>query len=160
MQTDATPVASSGNGGSKWPVCAMLSYGTFGRQTAAGRRYHFRTALALAAMVVFVPGAAILAKHFPHTLWSAVEALVLGAGFFYIAWEFRRYLLSLDELARGIQFEAMAWTYLTGMGVAALAGGIVMVYGLHWRSLWLNPLWFIFLEPVRGCILYYVARRY
>jgi hypothetical protein len=160
MKTDAPSAGTSQNEGSTWPACAMLSYGTFGRQTAAGRRYHIRAAIALAAIAVLWPAAAFLAKHFPNTPWLAIQSVAPGIAFAYIAWEFRRYLLALDELARRIQFEAIAWTYLTGLIIAALLGGVAMAYGLHWDVLWFNPFWFILLEPVRSCFLYYVARRY
>jgi hypothetical protein len=160
MKTDASPAGTSHNERSNWPVCAMLSYGTFGKQTAAGRRYHIRSAIALAAMVILWPAAALLAKHFSNTPWLAIQSLAPGVAFAYIAWEFRRYLLPLDELGRRIQFEAIAWTYLTGLVVAELLGGVAIAYGLHWDRLWLNPFWFILLEPVRGCFLYYVTRQY
>jgi len=104
--------------------------------------------------------AEILATHFHNSLWKVVFSLAPGAGFLYIAWEFRRYISALDELARRIQFEATAWTYLTGLVVAVLLGGVALVYGRQWNRLWLNPLWYVFLEPVRGCFLYYIARRY
>jgi hypothetical protein len=131
-----------------WPTAPMLAYGTFGSRSPAGRRYHFRTAMALLAMVVCMIGGALV-----HV--ELIAAFAPGAGFFYIAWEFRRYLLSLDELARRIQFESIAWTYLSGLVVAMLFGGVALFYG--WR---VNPGWFIVLEPVRAGWLYFVARRY
>jgi hypothetical protein len=160
MQSDAPGAVSPDNDGSKWPASAMLGYGTFGMRTPAGRRYHTRTAIAL-AMAILCPAAAILAGDFYHnSTWRVILSLVPGAVYLYIAWELRRYILALDELARRIQLEAMAWTYLAGMGVASLVGGVALIYGWHWNRLWLNPLLYLFLEPVRGCILYYVARRY
>jgi uncharacterized membrane protein YfcA len=133
---------------SQWPKCAMIAYGTFGNRTPAGRRYHFRCGIALAAMVVCMIGGALAGL-------KPLAAIAPGIGFLYIAWEFRKYLSALDELARRIQLESMAWTYLTGFGVAMLLGGLGTVYG--WG---LNPFWFILLEPVRGGWLYFVARRY
>ncbi|MGD0873304.1 MAG: hypothetical protein ABSB88_27480 [Bryobacteraceae bacterium] len=112
-------------------------------------------------MVVLCLAAAILAGDFHHnSSWRVILSLVPGVAFLYITWEFHTYILALDELARRIQLEAMAWTYLTGLGVAALVGGVALVYGWQWNRLWLNPLWFVFLEPVRACFLYYIARRY
>ncbi len=160
-ESKAPGATAPDNDGSKWPSSAMLGYGTFGRRTPAGRRYHFRTAVALIAMLVLASAVALLGLRFPdNRLWLVVLSLIPGAAFSYIAWEFRRYILGLDELARRIQLEAILWTYLTGMAVASIAGGIAMVYGWEWNPLWLNPAWYIFLEPVRGCFLYYVARRY
>jgi hypothetical protein len=113
-------------------------------------------------MAVLSLGAAVLAGDFLHhnSPWRVILSLAPGVTYSYIAWEFRKYVLALDELARRIQLEAIAWTYLTGWAVAALVGGVALVYGWHWNRLWLNPLWFVFLEPVRACYLYYVARRY
>ncbi len=68
--------------------------------------------------------------------------------------------MALDEQARRIQLEAILWTYITGWVIATVVGGIAVVYGWEWNPLWLNPLWYVFLEPVRGCFLYFVARRY
>src|SRR5580658_9348968 len=150
MKTETPSTGTSYSEGSNWPVCAMLSYGTFGKQTPAGRRYHIRAAIALATMVVLWPAATFLAKHFPITPWLVIQALTPGVAFAYIAWEFRRYLLSLDELGRRIQFESIAWTFLTGLVIAALLGGVALAYGSHWDPIWLNPFWFILLEPVRA----------
>jgi len=112
MQGDA-PGAVSSDHGSKWPASAMLGYGTFGRRTPAGRRYHTRSAIALIAMVVLCWAVAILAGDFHHnSVWRVILSLAPGAAYSYIAWEGRRYLLSLDELACRIQLEAIAWTYL------------------------------------------------
>ena len=141
----------------------MLGYGTFGMRTPAGRRYHIRSAIALVATLVLAAVAGMLAVRFPsNKVWLLILSLVPGTGFCYIAWELRRYILALDELARKIQLEAILWTYLTGLAVASVAGGVIMVYGWDMRLpwLWLNPLWYGFLEPVRGCYLYFIARRY
>jgi hypothetical protein len=146
---------------SKWPASAMLGYGTFGMRNPAGRRYHIRTAIALVAMLVLAAIVAMAGLRFPNNrLWLLILSLVPGIGFSYIALEFRRYILALDELARRIQLEAILWTYITGWVIATVVGGIAVVYGWEWNPLWLNPLWYVFLEPVRGCFLYFVARRY
>jgi hypothetical protein len=147
--------------GSRWPKCSIFSFGTFGGRSPAVRRYHRRCAIAL----IFMAG-----SFFGAAIWSLIHgrsptleiglALVPGASFAFIAREFRIYLASLDELARRIQLEAIAWTYLTGMAIAALVGGIALFFGDAWNPLWLNPLWFLFLEPVRSCWLYFIARRY
>jgi hypothetical protein len=76
--------------------------------------------------------------------------------FSFIAWSFWKYLSELDELARGIQFQTIALTYLTGLGAA----GFVAALGAagHWA---INPLIaYILLEPVRGFWLWVIARRY
>ncbi len=133
---------------SGWPTADILVNGTLGRANPAARRYHRRCWTALSIVVLWVmfgrPGDIPI-----------LTAILPGAAFVYIAWEFRRYLLSLDELARGLQFESIAWTYLTGMALAATLGGLGIV--MHWT---VNPLWFLVLEPIRAFWLYIVSRRY
>ena len=87
--------------------------------------------------------------------WPTVQWSLTGAFFAFIAWAFWKYLGELDELARRIQLEAIALTYLTGLG----AFGFLTAFGYqaHWT---VNPVWFIFLEPVRGLWLWRLARRY
>ena len=140
-----------------WPASAMLLYGTFGTRTLAGRRYHIRSGIALAVIAgwILLAGAVLRATGASRSA-HVLTALVPGIAFAYIAWEFRRYLRALDELARRIQLESIAWTYLTGIALAVLFGGVVLVTG--WR---LNPILFIVvLEPVRAGWLYFVSRRY
>jgi len=139
-----------------WPSSSILIYGTFGAKTPEGRRFHIRCTAALVAMVLgMILGTILnLAVHLP----LAAGAAVPGLAFAFIAWEFRRYVLSLDELARRIQLEAIAWTYLTGLVLAMLAGGFLLVYPVDFH--FLNPFWYIFLEPIRAVWLYVVSRRY
>src|SRR5689334_20083863 len=94
---------SSGNDSAQWPAAPMLAYGTFGTRTPAGRRYHFRAGMALAAMAVCMFAGA-LARHVSPAA-GLIAAIAPRAAFAYIGWEFRRYLLALDELARRIQLE-------------------------------------------------------
>lgn len=137
-----------------WPGASILICGTFGSKTAEGRRYHNRCTAALALMIAGF----ILSAWLPPGPERLLQAILPGAAFTFIAWEFRRYLLSLDELARRIQLEAIAGTYLTGLAVSMLFGGIMLAYNL---DLWFpNPGWFIFLELVRGVWLYVVSRKY
>jgi hypothetical protein len=140
---------------SGWPTCAMLAYGTFGGGHPAAHRYHVRSAVALAGFVAWMMFGAAARSLLPTGAIPIISALVPGATFAYIAWEFRRYLISIDELARSVQFESIAWTYLTGLAVAAIFGGIGLV--TQWS---VNPLWFIVLEPIRAAWLYIVSRRY
>ena len=136
----------------RWPACAMLGWGTFGSHDLAGRRYQTRAAIALALMLAGMVLTGLL--HLRPLL-----AIVPGAAFFYIAYEFRRYLSSLDELARRIMMESITWTYLIAGVVAMVLMGIIIAYDLEF-----HPLWVVvgssLLEPVRGTSLYFVARRY
>lgn len=137
MQTNDNP---------QWPTKPMIAWGTLGGPAA--RRYHRRCALALTAMVVCLIGGALL-----HL--KPVAAFGPGLAFAYIAWEFRRYLAELDELARRIQLESVAWTYLTGLVLSMIVGPAGLMYDFH-----VNATWFMVLEPVRTCWLIFVARRY
>ena len=140
---------------SGWPTAAILAHGTFGGTNPSARRYHTRCWTALAVVVMWVIFGSAARPILPSGAIPILTAILPGAAFAYIAWEFRRYLLSLDELARGLQFESIAWTYLTGLALAAIVGGIGIV--THWT---VSPLWFIVLEPVRALWLYVVTRRY
>lgn len=97
---------------------------------------------------------------------GALTALLIGAVITYMAWELRRYLLTLDELARQVQFEAMAWTYLTGFVLAGWLGVLaVLSYKLlHWtykpELLLLTPFLYFCLEIFRAEWLQHLARRY
>lgn len=143
----------NGNDSPRWPTGPILAYGTLGGPD--GRRYQLRCGLALAAMVVCVLATVLFRSFIPKTSVRLIAALAPGVGFAYIAWEFHKYLSALDELARRIQLESIAWTYLCGLALAMPLGGLAMVY--DWR---LNPMWFIVLEPVRAGWLYFVSRRY
>ncbi len=136
-----------------WPGSSLLFWGTFGTSTPEGRRYHRRCYTAMGLMLIgFIGGAALL----PPAARDIVIAAVPGIGIGYISWEFRRYLSALDELARRIQLEALAWTYLSGFTIACAVGGVVHAYDLPFPS----PLWFAVMEPLRGVWLYAVSRRY
>jgi hypothetical protein len=78
----------------------------------------------------------------------------------------RRYLMALDELARRMQFEAMAWTYLTGMVLAVWLATLAPLSHtlLYWdyrqTLLLLLPFAYMLLEFVRAGWLYILSRRY
>ena len=100
----------------------------------------------------------LAAAGLPRAAGDILTAILPGAAFGFIGCEFKRYIDALDELARRIQLEAVAWTYLTGFTAACALGGVMLAYDLEgWFP---NPLWFTLLEPVRGLWLYVVARRY
>jgi hypothetical protein len=105
-------------------------------------------ALSMILGALFRPGGA-------NSIVALITAIAPGLTFIYIVWEFRRYLLALDELARRIHFEAIACTYLVALPAAMLFGGLGLVY--DWR---LNALWFVAFEPVRAAWLYFISRRY
>jgi hypothetical protein len=137
-----------------WPGSSILIWGTFGSSTPEGRRYHRRCCFALGLLFVGHWTAASL----PHTAGQLLVAILPGAAFAFISWEFKRYLDALDELARRIQLEALALTYLTGLTLACALGGVMRAYDLEpW---FFGPLSFIWLEPVRAVWLYAVSRRY
>lgn len=130
---------------------AILAYGTLGSNTPAGRRYHRRSGMALLLLLVWM----VVVASLGHSTLRLVTPLVPGLVFLYIVYEFRRYLLALDELARRMHMEALAWTYLAGLALAMLVGGVSA--GVGWQ---VNPMWFIVLEPVRAGFLFVISRRY
>jgi hypothetical protein len=85
-------------------------------------------------------------------------------------------LLTLDELARRIQVESIAWTYLTGLGLApvlvgvfgalnlhpSLFNGILTASGLdpHMFDFMLPYFYVLLLEQTRTLWLYKVSRQY
>jgi hypothetical protein len=151
---------------SRWETCAILFWGAFGTKTPAERRYIMRSVFAAAVVAAWVGLA--FSKKFPPAHWvMIVTLLAVGALMTYIPWEMSQYLRQLDELARRMQLEAMAWTYLTGMVVAGWLG-VLLPLGhllLHWsyprQYLLLSiPFLYFLLEPVRAGWLYYLSRRY
>lgn len=131
----------------RWPMGSMLFIGTFGaRHSAAGRRYHSRVWLALGAYVGLLIAFGVQGRH--ESLWLLP---LCGATVTFLAYEMWRYVSGLDELARRLQLEAMAITYLIGF---------VAFFALAVTPLKLNPGYFIVLEPVRGLVLAWRARRY
>jgi len=150
---------------SQWSTFATLFWGTLGTKTPAERRYKTRTCLAAGVLICWVVFA--LAVHFrPKPMIFVITDLLWGTVITYIAWELRRYLFTLDELARRMQFEAMAWTYLTGFVLAAWLGVLAPFSHtlMHWpfkqSLLLLSPFFYFLLEPVRAGWLYYLSRRY
>ena len=136
----------------------MLAIGIMGTRTAAGRRYTIRTGLILLVFVAW----GVWLKWPTHGITPLAERLlkdlIPGAAALLMVWEFRRYVASLDELAREVQYRSMAYTYLTGLVVWATIFGLVLAEG--WQLQPLLLIWFIFLEPVRSTVLYVMARRY
>jgi hypothetical protein len=164
MSVEREEMISNGEG-SRWPASPMLLWGIFGTKTAAERRVLMRSCYAGAVAVCWI----LIAFRLHLTdrpLFLPITATMSGAVITFIAWEFRRYLLQLDELARRMQFESMAWTYLTGFVLAGWLGVLVPFSHtlMHWPYkpgfLLLSPFLFFLLEPVRALWLYYVSRRY
>jgi hypothetical protein len=166
------PRNSSNDDDDRWPTSALLMWGVFSTRTPAGRRYVQRCSIALAVLIL--PTLLFLIHHYPHlhyvprSRWVSqgtpafgyATAILLPIVFSYIVLEFRKYLLSLDELARRLQIEAMAWTYLTGLVLMALLCAL-WLFGLGKVNLaWFCPVWFGLLEPVRAGWLYVLSRRY
>jgi len=80
----------------------------------------------------------------------------VGLTFGFIAVAFRRYLLSLDELARRMQLESIAWTYLTVLVLSMGLGTLSLVMKWNFNIIY----WFILAEPIRAGWLYLGTRKY
>jgi len=149
---------------SQWPRCAMLMWGVFSTKTPQGRQY-VRASYAAAAMVIVPTFLFFIHQHWhmhymSKRLFTTVIAVAMPSAISLIVWEFRKYLLSLDELARRLQLEAMACTYLTGFIMASVLCGIWLEALPNVDAIWFCPLWFALLEPVRAGWLYALSRRY
>ena len=153
--------------GSRWSTHAMLFWTTLGTKTPAERRYKTRGALAAAVPVCWILLA--FAMRLPPKVVGATTMLLAGCVISYIAWELRRYLAQLDELARRMQLEAIAWTYLTGFVLAAWFGALIALLDLFSHALAhspfnillvASPFFYFLLEPIRAGWLYYLSRRY
>lgn len=139
---------------SVWPASSLLLWGTFGTSTPEGRRYHRRCLLALGVLLV----GTLIANLGSPEAGALAMAVLPGVTFGFISWEFKRYVDALDELARRIQLEALAWTYLTGLTLACALGGVMLAFDLRYE--FQNFFWVLLLEPIRGGWLYAVSRRY
>ena len=132
-----------------WPTAPILLWGTFGKGSAAGRKYHFRAGMAL----VVALSVALLTVRLR---WLApVSVFMPAATLAYIGWEFRKYLSGLDELGRRIHMEAICLTYLTALVLIAAAGGYAALAHIN-----VNPIWLVLIEPIRAGWLWLTARRY
>lgn len=149
---------------SRWSACAAFFWGTLGTGAPAERRYKARSAMS--AMILVGWGGIAFALHFPPKVLVTFITLLSGVVITYIAWELRRYLLALDELARRMHMEAIAWTYLTGfvlagwIGVFIILGRNLISYQNRQTLLFMIPFLFFLLEAVRGAWLYHLSRRY
>jgi hypothetical protein len=145
----------------KWPMKTILFVGYFGNKSPEGRRYHNRYCIASVLFVIALFTWLLVTPRLPHSvpidpLNGIIFHLLLGGLFSFIAWSFWKYLQELDELARGMQLQAIALTYLTGLGAMSFLGLLGIV--AHWN---IDPLVaFMLLEPVRGFWLWRLARRY
>ncbi|HEY4365463.1 MAG TPA: hypothetical protein VGN17_31170 [Bryobacteraceae bacterium] len=145
----------------KWPLGSILIWGTFGKNSAEGRCFHRRCLGAFLFLGVGWLASFLIARFLlPAGSWRnfdfvAMYYLLVGVAFSFIAWAFWKYLGELDELARRLQLEAVALTYLTGF----CAFGFLAAFG-YLTGWTVNPVWFIVLEPIRAFWLRYLVRRY
>jgi hypothetical protein len=146
----------------KWPLRTLLIYGYFGSKSPEGHRYHQRCCIAflIAGITLFawLVGTVRLSRFADVDRLTGIIAHLIGGGLFsFIAWSFWKYLWELDELARGIQFQAITLTYLTGLGAAGFVAALAPALE-PWRF---DPLLaYMFLEPVRAFWLWTIAKRY
>lgn len=150
----------SQNESSTWPKASIFFWGSFGSNDPAGRAYHRSCLIALGGMLAWLA----IEKFVPlrvvrRDLWSA-SPLIITLGIGYIAFAFRRYLLSLDELARRLQFEAIAWTYLTLLPFALGFAALSRVEHWYFSPAWPLLGWFVLAEGMRAGWLYLGTRKY
>lgn len=166
MSSEPRELMANANGDeSRWSALRIVLFGTFGGGSAAERRYLCRSGIALAVAAAWA--AIVVIFHFhPKRIFLPLTLLVGSSSITYVAWELRRYLLALDELARRMQLEAMAWTYLSGMVLAAWLGVLaplshtVLLWDYRQTLILLFPFAYMLLEFVRAGWLYILSRRY
>jgi hypothetical protein len=116
-------------------LITLLLWGTFGSRTPAERRFIIRSVIGIVValgwtMIGFVT------RFRPVPIMIDVEVLLPGLILTYWAWEWRKYVLTLDELSRHILFEAAAWSSVTASVIAFwLAGVAVIVRWPHYPKL-------------------------
>jgi hypothetical protein len=151
-----------------WSASDMVFRGTFGTGTLAERRFLSRTRIASAAVLCAVLLIAIAFRfHLLHQPTMGLITLFLpGPLATYIALEGRKYFLTLDELTRRVELEAMAWTYATGsiaaMWLCSIAYALTLRWPLDPKLLsWIPILVFVVvLGLIQGGYRYLLARRY
>jgi hypothetical protein len=150
---------------SRWSICRILFFGTFGGNIPAENRYIRRISIAMGLAACWA-GLVVVMHFHPKRIILPVTLVIGSSVITYMVWEMRRYLMALDELARRMQFEAMAWTYLTGMVLAVWLATLAPLSHtlLYWdyrqTLLLLLPFAYMLLEFVRAGWLYILSRRY
>jgi hypothetical protein len=142
-----------------WPFKTLLFLGTFGDKDPAGRRFHRRGYMAAFALLVVL----LLPKWrliYPHAVLDWIILVGPGLTFGFIAWEFWRYLSSLDELGRRLQLEAAAVAYLVSSTLIGILLGFSYVDPWKIPTLLYLAAWIITIEPIRGIALARLARKY
>ena len=131
--------------------------GTFCTGSKAGRRYHTRSLVALALIVVLLLVLPVLARvfHLPAAILPWVEVLVPALGFACIGFEWIRYLHGVEELERRLHWEALSITYVV-MLVGAVSLGF-LARSFVWN---VSPAWLILAEPFRAAVLWHKSRQY
>jgi len=153
------------NQNSRWPVSEMLLTGTFATKTPQEKRYKLRAKISSILMGCWILLAFVYRAH-PFPGMRVITLLLPGPFFTYLAWEKRRYFLSLDELSRQIELEGMAWAYSLGVIVALWAGGAAYAISSKWpldpRLISWMPffLFAMFLASVKATYRYFATRRY
>lgn len=102
----------------------------------ASRRYLLRFGLAMVAYAITLPLSLTLAPHAGAGRWAIVLIPVIP--FAALGWAVWRFLLESDELARKIQFEALAIAFAAG-SVLTFGYGMLQLAGaprISWLFVW------------------------
>jgi hypothetical protein len=147
---------------SRWPVREMLMRGTFGTKTPAERQLVRRSR----AIVIIFYALLVAGRFYPKRINLAWLLFLAAAFITYYAWEKRKYFHSLDELARRIELEGMAWAYAIGVLATLWLAAIASVTSTHWM---LNSKFYpwgpillfgVLMASVKGAYRYIATRRY
>ena len=104
------------------------------------KRYYKEFGTSMAGYVVVVFGSVWLLKHYPHSPWRYVLAVLPVVPAAFAMWAATRYFRGLDELQRRIQLEGLAFSFLATC-LIALTWGFLQNAGLpHFDVIWVAPL--------------------
>lgn len=161
-------VRHSSDDKSDWPLRTMLLFGTFGTGTPAERRFIVRSMFASALALGWTLFGLITGFR-PRPLMIDVLVLLAPLVITYACWESWKYVVTLDELARHILFEAAVRAYGAATLVAVWISGVaVVVRWPRWSHYW-HPkvvlfvalyLFVLLVLILHGFYVRRVARRY
>ena len=140
-----------------WPYRSLLFSGTFGKSAPEGRRLHRRLHWAMAFFGAAVFTAGLVHRNNPSLVYANLAVMLASAGFAVRA--FRIYFSELDELSRRIQYEAIAFSFVTMMFLGVTVGTWLWTNGISPDPMAI-AIAAAFADVLRGIGLVRAARKY
>lgn len=136
---------------SEWPYTSFLLFGFFGSDSPGGKTLMKYTSLALALFVAGAFGISIFTKG----ILLYVATTLIPISILILIWSNTEYIKNLDTLSQLIQLKAFAFSY----GIAMFIGFTMYAIQVSIHVA-VSPLWLILAEPLRGVVLYMIAKEY